>query len=207
MRFPLLYLFAILLLQACTKKAKLDAGVQDASISDASTDGAHHRMALTFPCRTSYNTVDAGGSKIKDAGNDTTVTVDAGGTRNADTGVPIPNDPNNCGQCGTLCGTYVNTGAGFSQQQGVCIGVNCNTQVPTNNPAVVLASVTTDCYDNLGPGWVVNTKDGAPNWTSKNAFYEAGVGQCINICTDPQNCGSLGHVCPPGLFCQFCQCH
>lgn|SRR5208337_287740 len=177
----------VLLALGCGHKTKLNASV----VSDAGTDATIRKAGLTFPCRTTFNIVDAG----HDA------------TKEQDTGVPVGNDPNNCGQCGTLCGTYVNTGAGFSLQQGVCIGVNCNTQVPTNNPAVVLASTSTDCYDNLGPGWVVNTKDGAPPWQSHNLFYEGGVGQCINVCTDPQNCGQLGHVCPPGLFCQFCQCH
>jgi hypothetical protein len=179
----------------------------DCKHKSTSTYDAGFKASLAFPCVQGFNYVDSGKVFLDATPDGHSAKLDAGnGIR--DSGIPVANDPNNCGQCGTLCGTYVNQGAGFSEQQGICIGVNCNTPVPTNNPPVVIATSTTDCLDNYGAGWVVNTQDGAPRWNSKNGNYpEAGQGQCINICTDPANCGALGHKCAPGLFCQFCGCH
>lgn len=134
------------------------------------------RSGLTFPCH-------QGSIQKPDAG-------DGGDGQVIDSGIPLNNfDPNNCGQCGTICGTYINKGAGYSFSQGTCLNNTLGCYKMNQPSPAVLATTTTDCYDNYGGGWVVNTQDGALGWE------DGGHGLCANIMSDPNNCGTLGYSC------------
>jgi hypothetical protein len=124
-------------------------------------------------------------------------------------------DPNNCGGCGTICGTYVNQlGKGFSFVSGQCIQpdgralgycspVYSATPSSVSNYQQIAATTADDCYGFASAGSVVNTTAFDAKMV---AIPDAHYG-CINIMTDINNCGSLGHVCPLNGFCTFGQCH
>ena len=103
-------------------------------------------------------------------------------------------DPNNCGLCGVVCGTFVGNGRGYSFSQGTCSAGHCS----PGNPPQLIQTPGTDCPDNWGDGFVVNT-------TVCHDFTV--TCPCVNITNDSNNCGAVGNVCPAGLVCTFAQCH
>ena len=98
-----------------------------------------------------------------------------------DAGATLANDPNNCGVCGTLCGSYGrNAGGSISFLQGTCSYGACAPYI-VSVPAIPNA----DCWD-MGIGWVFSLQ-------GQNA-------QCVNLLNDNQNCGGVGWTC--SNFCQ-----
>jgi len=86
----------------------------------------------------------------------------------------LSTDPNNCGSCGTKCGTYGrNPGTGgVSYQLGTCTYSTCSPY--TINLAV--DGGVFDCFDDLN-----------------GSVYACGL--CISILRDANNCGCLGCQC------------
>ena len=173
-------------LQSCANHVKVDVSKPDALASShiQSLDGAiiNKPMKLSFPCS------DAGGAEYT--------------------------DPNNCGACGVVCGTWAPQGQkGFSFQGMRCYRPgskpwgNCGEAGAGMYPAPVVATPAADCYDNAPPGSVVDTRsiDGSNGGSLLPVPPDAAL-PCVNIMTDPQNCGALGKHCPTGLFCQFGNC-
>ena len=186
-----LVLLACLSLTACHPSQKVDAG---------------HKLTLTFPCIQGQQRLDSG--YVPDGGD---AMVDSSSKPSSrDSGYPADGqfDPNNCGRCGTLCGTYVNKGAGYSLSQGTCLNNNIGCYDMNQPSPAVYATTTTDCYDNYGGGWVVNTLDGAPGWQSGDSGILGGHGLCVNIMQDPNNCGKLGYSCSKfgSQGCNYGQC-
>ncbi len=101
-------------------------------------------------------------------------------------------DPNNCGVCGTICGTYApmpnQPGAAFVQ--GTCAHSVCapstvsqHTGSPAGHPL--------DCWD-LGPAGAVI---GGPAVATPFTLPPSG---CVSLLTSTQNCGGLGWTCSGG---------
>jgi hypothetical protein len=86
----------------------------------------------------------------------------------------LATDPNNCGACGTKCGTYVrNPGTGgVSYQLGTCAYSTC---APYTINLAVDGGIF-DCFDDLN-----------------GSVYAGGL--CISILRDANNCGGLGYKC------------
>ena len=112
--------------------------------------------------------------------------VDGGLAANAALGFPIDGgvflgtglltDPNNCGVCGTACGTYGQTlpqQGGASFIQGTCVNAVCS--------PYVAYTATEDCWDYTPAGCVLG---GPPSGQT-----------CISVLSSPQNCGGLGWNC------------
>jgi hypothetical protein len=85
-------------------------------------------------------------------------------------------DPNNCGACGTLCGTYgqtPGTQGGVSFLQGTCSAGVCSPYTAT--------SAATDCWDWTPAGAVIAGTPSSPI--------------CVSVLVSAQNCGGLGWNC------------
>ncbi len=121
-------------------------------------------------------------------------------------------DPNNCGYCGTLCGTY-----GLNQNQATQPGVSFIQGTCTNG---ICAPYTVQMTNALDGGWVpldggLSTDTGAP-LDGGIRILDGGVSLpldclalqngsvyarlrtnpvCVSVLTDVSNCGGLGILC------------
>lgn len=112
--------------------------------------------------------------------------VDGGLSANGPLGLPLDGgasfgagllvDPNNCGACGTACGTYGQTPpqqGGASFLQGTCVNAVCS--------PYVAYTAALDCWDYTPAGSVIGGFPSAP--------------VCVSVLSSPQNCGGLGWQC------------
>ena len=87
----------------------------------------------------------------------------------------LATDPNNCGACGTLCGTFgPNAQGGASFMQGTCVSNVC---FPYTESTAAL-----DCWDSTPAGSIIG---------GTVTFQQL----CVSVLSSPQNCGGLGWVC------------
>lgn len=130
-------------------------------------------------------------------------------------------DLNNCGYCGNACA------AGYGCCDGACVltndsndhcgacGQRCgNDQVCCNGSCVSTSCAgcgwsgcaATDqcCYGSCIPqGWTCN--DPCAGITCPTG-YGCHRGFCLNLQTDPRNCGTIGNACASGTYCAGGQC-
>jgi hypothetical protein len=103
-------------------------------------------------------------------------------------------DPNNCGACGNVCG-----GSTPNCSQGACVG-GCQGYCPERwcggdgcggacaCPSGTYCESDGWCYDNCSPGLT---------WCDSS---------CVDLSSDPYNCGACGNVCEPGFVCSSGAC-
>jgi hypothetical protein len=98
--------------------------------------------------------------------------------------VDVYDDPDNCGSCGHRCPPPPPASGGASTGAAVCVAGVCG---------VACDSGYTACKSASTGEWSCVVGECPPSCTSP--YADCG-GICINVQTNPYNCGSCGHVCP-----------
>jgi hypothetical protein len=108
-------------------------------------------------------------------------------------------DPNNCGNCGVVCGNgeYCSQGTCSAQCLGskLCDGACVNTNTDPDNCG--------DCGTKCSAPQVCSV--GICDVTCVGGTIKCGT-DCANLQNDPNNCGQCGKICPGGQVCSAGQC-
>jgi hypothetical protein len=164
-----------------------DGGVVDAGAGRVATDINAAILAAdassAVVATSSAGVVTIAGTAV--GGGTFVLVLDAGATNaagklglsgGAQRGTGLVTDPNNCGACGTACGSYGQTTppqGGASFLQGTCTNAVCSPYVAYDTAL--------DCWDYTPAGCVVGGPPAGPT--------------CVSVLSSPQNCGGLGWAC------------
>ena len=121
--------------------------------------------------------------------------------------VDLANDPNNCGACGNVCGGpnpscyqgACSTCTGYCPE-GWCGGDGCGGACAC--PAGWACDGNWCYYD--PPSDCTPDHPYYPNCCPGGSMICGGV--CIDVLSDPYNCGACGNVCEPGFVCSSGAC-
>jgi hypothetical protein len=123
-------------------------------------------------------------------------------------GVDLQYDEANCGACGNVCGKAFECLKG--QCLLICPGADCGgVCVDTRSDSTNCGSCGTACpqgeYCSNGSCSSVSDQRTCPAQYPPS-FTHCGGGVCVDLATDPANCGSCGHGCPLGYYCSNGSC-
>ena len=114
----------------------------------------------------------------------------------------MPNDPENCGECGHLCDPYLDSGSVCDLANGSCL---CEDDSQCND----MAGGQQNCSDmnqtcRCGSGGV----EGCTGGVGSQCCGDGAAADCANVMTDEENCGRCGIVCEPAMGCisGACEC-
>jgi hypothetical protein len=122
-------------------------------------------------------------------------------------------DPGNCGRCGNIC----------APSEGCFSGACGGNQLLCTDPAAQKQYCSDPMYDSNNCGQcghvcgvnmacnngtcVPSSTDGGTQCGPQGRMCPTAVGiACVNIFTDPQNCGNCGDVCSSNTFCNNATC-
>jgi hypothetical protein len=158
-----------------------------------------------------------------DAGTDAMVCA-GGMTLCTDVCVDLQSDPSSCGSCGTACdvrstcvagactpATGCSTGADCAAGE-VCVGNVCVAGTDAGSDAALGCSTSAECavgQECVGYVCVAASSDAGSDAADAGtcpANENLCAGACVNLATDPDNCGACGMTCATGESCVRAVC-
>lgn len=187
----------------CTTGADCCSGICGASnlCAGAAVDAAVG-CTTNAECPSGEECVDNACASPVDAGPDATdaMACTGGMTLCAGVCVDLTSDPANCGMCGDACDV-----------RSTCVGGTCVAGIDAGTDAALGCSTSAECATGevcVGYVCVAGSDAGtdAADAMACAANFTDCSGVCVNLATDPDNCGGCGMVCATGQTCIRAAC-